>query len=112
MIKFVCNLNKLFYAKASKFAFLLRTLSFDYRIKFKFNDQKIKYYTRGSNINHPPFRITERSIELALADMLIKKYKYGELIEVGAVTPFCLPNRVKTTIYPYYCHTFVSNHAD
>jgi hypothetical protein len=50
---------------------------------FYFNNQKIKYHLQGNNINHPPFRMTERSIELALADIFVEQYKYGELIEVG-----------------------------
>jgi hypothetical protein len=112
LIEKISNNNLIFLKKIYNKITLIKTIRLSINKNFDFNNQKIAHYLRGKNINFPPFRMTERSIELALADDFISQYEYGEVAEVGAVTPYYWPNRVKTVIDPYDKHQLVTHKED
>jgi hypothetical protein len=89
---------------------LLRTLNFKFRNKFLLNGKEVRFYLKGHNINYPIFRMTERCLELALADLFLKRYV--DVIEIGAVTPYYWPNRISTIIDPYDKHMLVTDRVD
>jgi hypothetical protein len=95
-----------------KLMLLLPTFRPHIDLSFSVNGHKIRHYLVGKNINFPPFRMTERSIELALANIFIKQYGDSEVVEVGAVTPYYWPRRVKTIVDPYDAHSLVTHRED
>lgn len=103
---------KPFFLRAYKAAVLIKTIRPGIGKSFKFGSANVKFYLNGKNINFPPFRMTERSIELALADMFISQYRYEDLIEVGAVSPYYWPRRIKTIVDPYDTHPLVTHRED
>ena len=54
----------------------------------------------------PPYRMTERSVELPVADEWLSKHK--DVYEVGAVTPYFWPGRIKNIVDPYDKHAAVN----
>ena len=52
--------------------------------------------------------MTERSIELALADLFLKQYQRNLVIEIGAVLPYYWPHRIQTIIDPVDIHPLVT----
>jgi hypothetical protein len=79
--------------------------------KFKFNNIFTNHFFHEFNTNKPPFRYTERTIELALADKFLKNVR-GSVTEVGAVTPYYWPGRVKEVIDPMDKSPYVTNRID
>ena len=61
--------------------------------KFTLNDKEYFLFTHNINCGWPPFRMTERSVELHVADEWINNH--NDIIEVGAVTPYYWPGRIK-----------------
>lgn len=53
--------------------------------------------------------MTERSVELALADLYLNKYERESMVEIGATTPYYWPHRIKTIVDPTDRHPLVSN---
>jgi hypothetical protein len=76
---------------------------------FMFGSTPIQHFISSHNVNLPPFRMTERSIELALADLYLKRYERELMVEIGATTPYYWPHRISTIIDPTDVHPLVSN---
>jgi hypothetical protein len=64
-------------------------------------------FSHPYNCGWPPYT-TERSVELALADAWLNQVG-GEVVEVGAVTPYYWPGRVGRVIDPYDSHARVTD---
>ncbi len=103
---------KPFALRVYQAAVLLKTVRPNISKEFNLDGANIKYYLRGKNINFPPFRMTERSIELALADIFLSQYTSAELLEIGAVSPYYWPGRIKTIVDPYDTHPLVTHRED
>lgn len=93
-----------------KCVFYLMTLNVFKKRVFLLNGKSVVFYTKGHNINNPRFRMTERCLELALADLFLKKH--SDVTEVGAVTPYYWPNRVRAVVDPYDRHKLVTDRID
>lgn len=78
---------------------------------FVFAGRAVSHFLHRHNVFHPPFRMTERSVELALADQFLSQYGRGEVIEVGAVTPYYWPHRVAEVFDPADKHELVTGHC-
>lgn len=59
------------------------------------------------NCGWPPFRMTERSVELSIADEWINNH--SDIIEIGAVTPYYWPGRIKNIVDPSDEHVLVNH---
>jgi len=76
---------------------------------FPLDGQAIPHFVHRFNAFHPPARMTERTIELALADIFLGGVDADRVVEVGAVTPYYWPGRLRTVIDPADDHDFVSD---
>jgi hypothetical protein len=76
--------------------------------EFEFAGRKYQVYVSGHNCGWPPSRMTERSVELAIADCWLQDVDRVSLIEVGAVTPYYWPHRVPNVVDPYDPHPLVT----
>ena len=65
---------------------------------FVLNKRKYSFFCHSFNCGWPPFRMTERAVELAIADDWL--FKHDDVCEVGAVTPYYWPGRVKDVVDP------------
>ena len=74
--------------------------------KFFFNGKVYPLFTHNMNCGWPPFRMTERSVELSIADDWINDH--DEIIEIGAVTPYYWPGRIKDIVDPTDKHSLVN----
>jgi hypothetical protein len=61
------------------------------------------------NCGFPPLRMTERLVELAVADRWLEESAPDAVTEIGAVTPYYWPRRVSTIIDPYDTHRLVTH---
>lgn len=95
-----------------KWIFLLQTLTPSIDRTFVFCGRNIRHFSHSYNINFPPFRMTERSVELALVDLFIELHSGKTLLEVGAVTPYYWPGRIKHVVDPYDDHPLVTDRQD
>lgn len=75
---------------------------------FQFGTIHVPHFIHSHNVYHPPYRMTERSIELAVADIYLNKYNREEVVEIGAVTPYYWPHRIPTIIDPSDKHRLVT----
>lgn len=76
---------------------------------FILNGKEYPYFTHRVNCGWPPFRMTERAVELALADEWIKvREQDPAVIEIGAVTPYYWPCRLKNILDPSDPSPFVT----
>ena len=71
---------------------------------FMLGSTSIEHFISSHNCNYPPFRMTERSIELALANIFLRKYQRESVVEIGAVTPYYWPHRIPTVVDPSDTH--------
>jgi len=82
------------------------------KIKWWYNRKKFllnnKEYTLFCHYHcgWPPYRMTERSVELPVADEWLSKH--SDVYEVGAVTPYFWPSRIKNIIDPSDKHKAVN----
>lgn len=60
------------------------------------------------NCGWPPHRMTERAVELALADRWLDQVASESIMEIGAVTPYYWPRRIHAVMDPYDIHPLVS----
>ena len=67
---------------------------------FMFNGKEYPLFIHGHNCGWPGRRMTERSVELAIADRWLNENKHGNIIEIGAVTPYYWPNRISRVLDP------------
>jgi hypothetical protein len=76
---------------------------------FYLNDQKYEIFCHNYNCGWPPARMTERSVELAIADRWLQGHDRDEIYEIGAVTPYYWPHRVKHIVDPFDDHALVTH---
>ena len=75
---------------------------------FEFDGKKHDLFVHQHNCGWPPGRMTERSVELALADHWLDDPAHADVLEIGAVTPYYWPKRVKTVVDPGDDHPLVT----
>ena len=78
------------------------------KVNFQFETMHVPHFIAHHNVNYPPFRMTERSIELALADIFLDQYPRDKVLEIGATTPYYWPHRIKNIVDPTDKHRLVS----
>jgi hypothetical protein len=100
------------YIKIHNLALNILTITFHTPKYFDFDGVKLKHFLHRHNVNRPLFRMTERSIELRLADIFLRNYPRNEVVEVGAVTPYYWPQRVGTIVDPIDEHPAVTHKLD
>lgn len=76
---------------------------------FEFEGRTFKLFVSNHNCGWPPFRMTERSVELALADFWLGRNAETDFVEIGAVTPYYWPRRIRTIIDPTDKHVLVTD---
>ena len=76
--------------------------------EFTFNSVHYWAFCHSHNCGWPPSRMTERSVELALADRWLSNVS-GPVIEIGAVTPYYWPGRVGRVVDPADEHPLVTD---
>ena len=57
----------------------------------------------------PSLRMTERSLEMAVADRWLKRIGHDRVVETGAVTPYDWPGRIAMVVDPYDPHPLVTH---
>lgn len=73
------------------------------------SSKKYKYFIHNHNFGYPCSRLTERTIELALADEWLNNCP--ESWEIGAVSPYYWPKRVQNVVDPTDSHPQVNYHG-
>lgn len=70
---------------------------------FIYNQQKYPMFQHEYNCGFMGNRITERCIEIAIARLWLEKIN-GDILEIGAVTPYYFPRAVNNICDPYDKH--------
>jgi hypothetical protein len=78
---------------------------------FQFAGEVFKLFVSNHNCGWPPARMTERAVELPLADCWLETVDATRVIEIGAVTPYYWPRRVPCVVDPYDRHPLVTMKA-
>lgn len=101
------NINDVFIAKAS---FFVSKIFINYKScnDFYYKDNLLKLFEHPFNCGSIKERMTERGLEIAIAEIWLNHY--NNCIEVGAVTPYYLLNKVKRIIDPRDKHKEVTDH--
>lgn len=73
---------------------------------FSFRGREYPCFYHAYNCGWPPY-VSERTVELALADAWLSAVE-GDVIEIGAVTPYYWPGRVAAIIDPYDPHPLIT----
>ena len=76
--------------------------------EFALNSHHYFAFCHTYNCGWPPSRMTERSVEMALADRWLSHVS-GPVIEIGAVTPYYWPSRVTRVVDPADEHKLVTD---
>jgi len=80
----------------------------DSLLAFEFAGRKFRAFVGAHNCGWPPHRMTERAVELALADKWLEGVDRDLLLEIGAVTPYYWPHRVANVVDPQDTHPLVT----
>src|SRR5688572_23445430 len=75
---------------------------------FLLDGKPVPYFYHRFNCGWPPGRVTERSVELAVADTWLSKLDTKDVWEVGAVTPYYWPGRIRQVLDPGDPHVLVT----
>lgn len=68
---------------------------------FKIGNVELPYFYHEYNCGlKGSKRITERTIEIAIADYWLNNVDVDDVMEIGAVTPYYFPNRIKDVVDP------------
>lgn len=78
---------------------------------FTVDGAPVRHFIHRYNAFYPPFRMTERTLELALADIFLRAMRGRRIVEIGAVTPYYWPDRVLEVVDPADDHIAVTNHV-
>ena len=78
---------------------------------FTLDGRPVEHFIHRTNTGYPPYRMSERTIELALADRFLTRMRETRIVEVGAVTPYYWPERVATIVDPTDDHPAVTDHV-
>lgn len=74
---------------------------------FEFAGRQFDYFFHPYNCGWPPY-VSERSVELSLANVWLGALGSSGVVEIGAVTPYYWPGRVRSVIDPYDPHPLVT----
>ena len=77
---------------------------------FELDGIRIPHFVHRYNAYHPPLRMTERTIELALADIYLRMRGTHDVAEIGAVTPYYWQGRIDQIVDPTDTHHRVTHH--
>ena len=69
-------------------------------MEFSLGKLRLQHFCHRHNCGFLPNRMTERSVELALADWWLLQREEQAVCEVGAVTPYYWPKRVRRIVDP------------
>jgi hypothetical protein len=86
---------------------------FDWKNKsfFNYQNEKLNYFFHQYNCGYPPFKCTERIVELSIADCWLNKVD-DVVHEIGCVTSYYWPKRVEHIIDPFDSHPLNLNKKD
>jgi hypothetical protein len=76
--------------------------------EFTLNAHHYVVFCHTHNCGWPPSRMTERAVEVRLADRWLS-HVLGPVIEIGAVTPYYWPSRVARVVDPADGHPLVTD---
>lgn len=76
---------------------------------FTFRRRQYECFGHRYNCGYPPWRMTERSLELAIADAWLDQLDTAHVTEIGAVTPYYWPRRISSIVDPYDSHSLVTH---
>lgn len=76
---------------------------------FIFRGRLLPQVLHVTNCGHDARTATERTVELAIADVWLRAFEPGAVMEIGAVTPYYWPHRVKRVVDPLDPHPFVTD---
>ena len=74
-----------------------------------YNGKKIPFFIKEGLLGTTSEKMLERSVELALAKEWLKEHPTN-VIEIGAVTPYYMPRKVKDIVDPTDLHKLVNYH--
>jgi hypothetical protein len=77
--------------------------------RFVLNGYSHELFCHSYNCGWPPARMTERSVELSVADRWLSNHRVDDLHEIGAVTPYYWPHRVSNVVDPHDSHSLVNH---
>lgn len=75
---------------------------------FRLAGRDYPYFVHHHNCGFPAAFATERTVELAVADEWLRRVPAERVIEVGAVSPYYWPGRVRTVVDPADPHPQVT----
>lgn len=75
---------------------------------FRLAGREYPYFVHHHNCGFPAAFATERTVELAVADEWLRRVPAERVIEVGAVSPYYWPGRVRTIVDPADPHPQVT----
>ncbi|MBX9789750.1 MAG: hypothetical protein K2Y37_12605 [Pirellulales bacterium] len=74
---------------------------------FRFGGRELPYFYHSYNCGWPPYT-SERTVELALADDWLEQHSTDRVVEIGAVTPYYWPGRIREMVDPFDPHPRVT----
>jgi hypothetical protein len=77
---------------------------------FELGGRSFNYFYHRYNCGWPPYA-TERCAELGVADVWLDEIGNQDVVEIGAVTPYYWPGRLKEIVDPFDPHKLVSLRA-
>ena len=77
-------------------------------LTFDFCGFRLPLFPHYHNCGHPPGVMSERSVELSLANVFLDTVSRDTTVEIGAVTPYYWPFRVKNICDPVDTHIRVN----
>ncbi len=90
---------------------VIRESQQEYFPHFEYGGVKVPYFFHHYNCGSHPTVGSERTVELALADLWLSKIASNNLVEIGAVSPYYWPGRVGCVLDPYDPHPQVTHRA-
>ena len=79
---------------------------------FRYRDRVLPYFRHAYNCGWPPY-VTERTVEMALADAWLRHLEQTHpdvaVLEIGAVTPYYWPGRIARVVDPHDEHRLVTD---
>ena len=79
--------------------------------QFSFRGIRFNPHLSMFNCGYPPNRMTERGAELAVADYFLRSVSREDVMEIGAVSPYYWPHRIKDICDPVDGHPLVNIRA-
>src|SRR4051812_26796604 len=76
--------------------------------EFHYRGRRYPGFVHAHNCGWPPAAMTERSVELAVANAWLDEQP-GDIIEIGAVTPYYWPGRIGRIVDPVDTHPRVTD---